>query len=205
MTPAVAASSGFALGLSLIVAIGPQNAFVLRQGLRRSHVFPIALTCSLADMLLIFVGVFGIEVLTQVVPALAPILRFVGAGFLIVYGVLAARSAWQGGQSLEPEGAEAQGLWGALSLCLAFTFLNPHVYLDTLLVVGPTASQYPDQKLAFALGATAASFLFFFAQAYGARLLQPVFARPRAWQVLDILIALVMWAIAAKLLWPEAG
>jgi L-lysine exporter family protein LysE/ArgO len=190
---------GFLLSLTLILAIGAQNAFVLRQGLRRSHVFWVCLTCALSDALLIAAGVAGFGALAEAAPWFETVMRYGGAAFLIWYGFLNARAAWRGGGRLEVEGQGAQSLRRAILTLLALTWLNPHVYLDTLVLLGSISAQYPD-RLAFGIGATSASFVFFFALGYGARLLSPVFARPRSWQVLDALIALTMWAIAAKLL-----
>ncbi len=195
MTTALA---GFALGLSLILAIGAQNAFVLRQGLLRSHVFAVCLTCALSDAILIAAGVAGFGALTQAIPGLELAMRLLGAAFLIWYGARTLLSAWRGGQVM-PTGQAVGSLRTALLTCLALTWLNPHVYLDTVVLLGAVAAQYED-RLNFALGAMTASFVFFFSLGYGARLLAPFFAKPRAWQVLDVIIGIVMWAIAAKLL-----
>lgn len=192
------ALAGFALGFSLILAIGAQNAFVLRQGLMRSHVFAVCLTCAVSDAILIAAGVAGFGALTQAVPGLELAMRLLGAAFLIWYGARTLHSAWHGGQALQASGA-AGSLRRALLTCLGLTWLNPHVYLDTVVLLGAVAAQYED-RLNFALGAMTASVVFFFSLGYGARILSPVFARPRAWQALDLVIALVMWAIAAKLL-----
>ena len=190
--------AGLALGLSLILAIGAQNAFVLRQGLRRSHVLAVVLVCAVSDALLIAAGVAGFGVLVELYPALPLILRYAGAAFLVVYGALAARSAWTGTGALKAAGTGEDSVWKAVATCLALTWLNPHVYLDTLALLGsiPQASPAP---LAFGAGAVAASFVFFFSLGYGARALAPVFARPGAWRALDAGIAVVMWAIAAGL------
>ncbi|MFL4472022.1 LysE/ArgO family amino acid transporter [Tateyamaria armeniaca] len=191
---------GFFLSFSLILAIGAQNAFVLRQGLRRAHVFWVCLTCGLSDAVLIICGVAGFGALTEAVPWFEPVMRYGGAAFLLWYGWLNARSAWRGGSVLTTAGAETQSLRQAILTLLALTFLNPHVYLDTVVLIGSISSQYED-KVLFGAGATLASFTFFFALGYGARLLAPVFANPRAWRVLDAIIALTMWAIALKLLY----
>ncbi|MBO6883902.1 MAG: amino acid transporter [Marivita sp.] len=192
------ALAGFALGLSLILAIGAQNAFVLRQGLLKSHVFAVCLTCALSDAILIASGVAGFGALTQAIPGLELAMRLLGAAFLIWYGARTFQSAWCGGQAMQA-GQAAGSLRKALLTCLALTWLNPHVYLDTVVLLGAVAAQYED-RLNFALGAMTASFVFFFSLGYGARLLAPLFAKPRAWQVLDVIIGIVMWAIAAKLL-----
>ena len=190
---------GFALSLTLILAIGAQNAFVLRQGLRREYVFWVCLTCAVSDALLIAAGVAGFGALAEAVPWFETTMRYGGSAFLIWYGFQNARSAWRGGAVLEAEGAPKQSLRRAILTLLALTWLNPHVYLDTVVLLGSILAQYPD-RLQFGTGAVIASFAFFFALGYGARLLSPLFAKPRAWQVLDAIIALTMWAIAAKLL-----
>lgn len=193
-----AALAGFALGFSLILAIGAQNAFVLRQGLRREHVFALCLTCAVSDALLIAAGVAGFGALAQAVPWFAEAMRWGGAAFLLAYGALALRAAWRGGARLRTEGRAETGLGRALATVLAFTWLNPHVYLDTVVLIGSVSAQ-SDNRLLFGLGAVVSSFVFFFSLGYGARLLAPLFARPRAWQWLDAGIGLTMWAIAAKL------
>lgn len=192
------ALAGFALGFSLILAIGAQNAFVLRQGLLRSHVLPLVLVCAISDALLIAAGVAGFGALAQAVPGLEWGMRLFGAAFLIWYGLRTLKSAWEGGQSMQA-GQAAGSLQAAVLTCLALTWLNPHVYLDTVVLLGSISSQY-DDRLSFALGATSASFVFFFSLGYGARALAPFFARPGAWRVLDLVIGLTMLAIAAKLL-----
>jgi L-lysine exporter family protein LysE/ArgO len=196
-----AAASGFFVGLSLILAIGAQNAFVLRQGLRREHVFAVCLTCALSDAILIAAGVAGMGWLATEAPWLAPAMTWAGAAFLIVYGALALRRALSPG-ALAAAGQGGGSLRAALATCLALTWLNPHVWLDTVVLLGSVSAQYPGNGLAFGLGAATASFAFFFALGYGARALAPVFARPAAWRLLDIGVGVVMWAIAAKLLLP---
>ena len=192
--------AGFGLGLSLIVAIGAQNAFVLRQGLRRDHVLAVVLTCALSDAVLIAAGVAGFGVLTQRVPWLGPMMLWGGAAFLLVYGAIAFRSALRGGAALRArEGAAPVSLRRTLAVCLALTWGNPHVYLDTLVLMGAVSARWEDQT-AFALGGMAASAVFFAALGYGARLLRPLFARPAAWRWLDAGIGCVMWWIAAGLL-----
>ena len=190
---------GFLLSLSLILAIGAQNAFVLRQGLRREHVFWVCLTCAISDALLIAAGVAGFGALAQAVPWFETVMRYGGATFLIVYGWRNAVSAWRGGGALQADGHVPTSLRRTLLTLMALTWLNPHVYLDTLVLLGSISAQYED-RLAFGAGAVLASFTFFFALGYGARLLQPVFAKPFSWRVLDGIIALTMWMIAASLL-----
>lgn len=190
---------GFFLGFSLILAIGAQNAFVLRQGLRQSHVFAVCLFCAVSDALLITAGVAGFGALAEAVPWLETAMRLGGAAFLIWYGALNARSAWRGGAALDASGQAEQSLAKIIATLAALTWLNPHVYLDTMVLIGSISAQY-DNRLAFGIGAVVSSFTFFFSLGYGARFLRPLFQNPRAWQVLDAIIALVMWAIAAKLL-----
>ncbi|WP_411974753.1 LysE/ArgO family amino acid transporter [Sulfitobacter faviae] len=190
---------GFALSLTLIMAIGAQNAFVLRQGLRREHVLPVVLVCAASDAVLIMSGVAGFGALAEAAPWFGPLMRYGGAAFLLWYGWRNAVSAWQGGEALEAEGQSTRSLRKAILTLLALTWLNPHVYLDTLVLLGSISAQYPD-RLSFGIGAVLASFVFFFSLGYGARLLAPLFARPRSWQVLDAIIAVTMWAIAIRLL-----
>ena len=195
MTAAVA---GFALGFSLILAIGAQNAFVMRQGIRREHVFAVCLACALSDAMLIAAGVAGFGSLAGAAPWLEPAMRLGGAAFLVWYGARSFRAAWRGGAAMEA-GAGAGSLRAALSTCLALTWLNPHVWLDTVVLLGAVGAQY-DNRPAFALGGMSASFAFFFGLGYGARLLAPLFARPQSWRVLDLIVGLVMWTIAVQLI-----
>lgn len=197
----IAATAGFFLGLSLIVAIGAQNAFVLRQGLRGSHVFAICLTCAASDAALIAAGVGGLGKAIAALPWLTPLMRYGGAAFLTYYGLRSLRAAWKGGDALHTRGEAEGSLSAALFTCLALTWLNPHVYLDTVVLLGSISTQYPGRGVAFGAGASAASFLFFFSLGYGARYLRPVFARPAAWRVLDAVIAVIMGTIAFNLVW----
>lgn len=196
MTPSIFA--GFALGFSLILAIGAQNAFVLRQGLRREHVFVLCLTCALSDAILIAAGIAGFGTLAEAVPWFETVMRYGGALFLIWYGLRSFWAAWQGGAAMEIGSGPTTARRTALLTVLAFTWLNPHVYLDTVVLIGSISAQY-DDRLGFAIGAVTSSFVFFFSLGYGARILTPIFTRPRAWQVLDVVIGLVMLAIAFKL------
>ncbi len=191
--------AGFALGFSLILAIGAQNAFVLRQGLRREHVFALCLTCAVSDAILIAAGVAGFGSLSNAVPWFEPLMRYGGAAFLIWYGFRSFFSAWQGGVEMKLGEGQKTSLRAALLTVLAFTWLNPHVYLDTVVLIGSISAQYND-RLAFALGAMSSSFVFFFSLGYGAGVLSPIFARPRAWQILDVVIGVVMLGIATKLI-----
>jgi len=184
------------MGLSLIVAIGAQNAFVLRQGLRDEHVFAVCLTCAVSDAALIVLGVSSFARIAAIVPWLDPVMRYGGAGFLIAYGVKSLRSALRSTEALTAKG----GLVGTLLTCLAITWLNPHVYLDTVVLLGTVSTQFPGAATSFAFGAVAGSFLFFFALGYGAAWLRPVFAKPSTWRALEGAVAVVMWAIALKLI-----
>jgi L-lysine exporter family protein LysE/ArgO len=202
LQPAV---EGFFLGASLIVAIGAQNAFVLRQGLARRHVFAIATFCFLADALLIAAGVGGLGSLVQAMPSVLFVVTLAGAAFLAAYGAMAIRRAFHAA-GLSASGAAETRLAPALATVAALTFLNPHVYLDTVVLLGSLSARHAGTaRLAFGLGAMFASCAWFYALGYGARLLAPLFARPVAWQALDIVIGLVMFATAASLLWQAFG
>lgn len=194
--------AGFLLGLSLILPIGAQNAFVLRIGLRGEHVLAVCLTCALSDAALILAGVSGFAQISTWLPWAETVLRYAGAAFLIVYG---ARSfiAALGSASLRPSQATPADLGRVVLTCLALTWLNPHVYLDTVVLIGSISTQFAEGKGSFAAGAMLASFTFFFSLGFGARLLKPLFARPVTWRILDIAIGLIMWATAARLLLNE--
>jgi L-lysine exporter family protein LysE/ArgO len=199
-TPALlAVVSGLALGLGLIVAIGAQNAFVLRQGLRLEHVAAVVGVCALSDLALIVAGVLGAGAAVSRVPWLIPVVCFAGAAFLLCYGALAARRALRPGTLLSDVAGARTGLAVTIGTCLALTWLNPHVYLDTVVLLGSMASTYGEYQWQFAAGAGLGSMLWFTGLGYGARLLRPVFARPAAWQVLDGGIAVVMSALAVSL------
>jgi L-lysine exporter family protein LysE/ArgO len=190
---------GFVSGLSLIVAIGAQNAFVLRQGLRGEHVLPVVLVCAAADALLISAGVAGLGAAVTAQPVLLDAIRYGGAAFLLGYAVLAARRA------LRPRGLAASDyapptLRAVLLACLGFTFLNPHVYLDTVVLLGSLANQHGDRRWSYGLGAVLGSLGWFLALGYGAGRLGRFFARPGSWRVLDAVIAGVMVALAVSLL-----
>ena len=193
-------AAGFGLGLSLILAIGAQNAFVLRQGLRREHVAAVVLVCACSDALLIAAGVAGFGALAEAMPGLEQAMRWAGAAFLVGYGGLAVVRAIRGGAALDPGSGDARPLWPVVATALALTWLNPHVYLDTVVLLGSVSAGWADARPVFALGAMTASFVFFVSLGFGARLLTPVFARPGAWRVFEVGIALVMWAIATSLI-----
>jgi L-lysine exporter family protein LysE/ArgO len=192
--------AGMATSLSLIVAIGAQNAFVLRQGLRGEHLFPVCLACALSDALLILLGVTSFAKAAALLPWLDPAMRYGGAAFLFCYGARSLRSALASTGALTARSGETRALSRTLLACLAITWLNPHVYLDTVVLLGTISTQFPGGEALFAAGAIGGSFLFFFALGYGATRLRPLFARPAAWRTLEGAIALVMWAIALGLL-----
>ncbi len=205
MVQLAAAGQGFLLGLSLIVAIGAQNAFVLRQGLLRQHVLAVCLVCALSDALLIAAGVAGFGALVEDHPALPRLMTWLGAAFLAAYGLGRLRAAARL-HALHPAERPAASRRAAILACLAFTWLNPHVYLDTVVLLGGIASGLgPGGRLPFALGAMSASFAFFFALGYGARLLAPLFERPAAWRWLDLGVGLTMWTLALWLLLGRHG
>lgn len=194
--------TGFAIGGSLIIAIGAQNAFVLRQGIKREHVFAVALFCALSDAILIALGVAGLGVLIQRVPGMLVSVTVFGILFLGWYGLKAARRAvFPAAMDVGAGGPIT--LKAALAACAAFTFLNPHVWLDTVILVGSLAAPYSGEaRWAYGIGAASASFVWFFGLAYGARVLTPLFAKPLSWRVLDAFIACIMFLIAGRLaLW----
>ena len=198
---------GFLLGAGLIIAIGIQNAFILRQGIKKRHVFVSAVTASLCDAALIAAGVLGFGAIIQSHPESLSLIKWAGAAFLFFYGVKAFASSLKH-ESLRDENARGMGrnagLWQTVLIILGVSLLNPHVYLDTVVLLGGLSSAYgvPENYI-FGLGAASASFSWFFALAYGARLLAPLFEKPKAWQVLDVLIGLIMWAIALNLVWGD--
>jgi L-lysine exporter family protein LysE/ArgO len=189
---------GFLVGLSLILAIGAQNAFVLRQGLRREHVGAVVAVCALSDAALIGAGVAGFRALSARLPWLQPVMLWAGVAFLVTYGLLRLRAAWGGGAGLVPQGATAP-LSRTIATALLFTWANPHVYLDTLVLIGAVSAQYAPHQAGFAVGAMLSSLTFFAALGYGARLLAPLFARPRAWVWLEAGVGVTMLVLAAAL------
>ncbi|WP_415394090.1 LysE/ArgO family amino acid transporter [Paracoccus sp. SJTW-4] len=181
------------------MAIGAQNAFVLKQGLLRNHVFAVCLFCAASDAALIAAGVAGAGAIARNAPWFLQAMRWGGAAFLLWYGLRSARAAWRGGEALQASAGAAPALGPTLATLAALTWLNPHVWLDTVVLIGSISSAQPD-RLGFALGAMSGSFLFFFSLGFGARLLAPLFARPVSWRVLEAGVALVMWTIAATLI-----
>ena len=198
MTPAGAFFIGFATSISLIAAIGAQNAFVLRQGIRDEHVLPVVTLCATADLVLILAGIAGVGAVITAHPNLTTIARYGGAAFLICYGLLAARRALHPG-SLTPADAAPAKLSAVMATCLALTFLNPHVYLDTVVLLGTLANQQHGSRWMFGAGASAASAVWFFGLGFGARRLAGLFAKPGTWRILDAGIAATMVALGISL------
>jgi L-lysine exporter family protein LysE/ArgO len=196
----VATLAGTGFGLSLIVAIGAQNAFVLRQGLRGEHVLAVVLICAVSDVILIALGIAGIGSLLELAPWLLDTMRIGGAAFLLAYAAIAARKAIRPG-AIDPETSGAPTpLWPTVTTAVALTWLNPHVYLDTILLLGSVAGTHGDDRWWFGVGAATGSIVWFSSLGFGARLLRPLFSKPSSWRILDALIAIVMAAIAAGLL-----
>jgi L-lysine exporter family protein LysE/ArgO len=192
--------TGLMTGLSLIVAIGAQNAFVLRQGLRNEHVFAVCLACGLSDAVLIVLGVTSFLQTAVQAPWLDPIVRYGGAAFLIWYGARNLCSVLRSSAALTAVEARSSRFSQTLATCLALTSLNPHVYLDTVVLLGTISTRFPGHEVSFAAGAMTGSFLFFFSLGYGAAWLRPIFAKPSSWRVLETLIASTMWMIAFRVL-----
>ncbi|TYP86246.1 LysE/ArgO family amino acid transporter [Blastococcus xanthinilyticus] len=199
-TGLLAAATGLGMGLSLIVAIGAQNAFVLRQGLRLEHVTAVVAVCAVSDAVLILAGVAGNSWLAARLPDAITAIRLGGAAFLLGYAALAARRALRPSAIAVDAGGTRNGLLATVLTCLALTWLNPHVYLDTVLLLGSVADSHGAARWWFGVGAAVGSIIWFGALGYGARLLRPLFARPAAWRVLDAGIAVVMAALGATLL-----
>ena len=193
--------TGFFLGLSLIVAIGAQNTFVLRQGILGQHVFYLALFCALSDALLIIIGVAGISFfLNNFINQNSNILFGLSAIWLAGYGTIRLKSVFKSNKTIEVEASTLKGLFPTISVAAVLTFLNPHVYLDTMILIGSISQQFSGfHKITYTLGAVLASFVFFFSLAYGAKLLSPKMQNPTSWRVLDFFIALIMFTIAIKL------
>jgi L-lysine exporter family protein LysE/ArgO len=194
-----AAVNGYLVALSLILAIGAQNAFVLRQGLRREHVWAVVAVCAVSDALLIGAGVAGFGAISGALPWFGEAMRWLGVAFLLVYGALRFRAALRGGEALRPSEAGAASLKSVLGTCLVLTWANPHVYLDTVVLIGSISAQHAPHQGVFGVAAACASLSFFTALGFGARALAPVFARPAAWVWLEVVVGVTMWAIAAGL------
>jgi L-lysine exporter family protein LysE/ArgO len=194
-----AALNGYLVAVSLILAIGAQNAFVLRQGLRREHVAAVVAVCALSDALLIGAGVAGFGAISGALPWFGEAMRWLGVVFLLVYGALRFRAALRGGEALKPSEAGSAPLSKVLATCLVLTWANPHVYLDTVVLIGSISAQYAPHQLVFGIAAAFGSLSFFTALGFGARLLAPLFAKPVAWVWLEVGVGITMWAIAAGL------
>ncbi len=190
--------AGLFTGWSLIVAIGAQNAFVIRQGLTRKFVFVVVAICALADALLIALGVAGLGALIKGLPWMLELIRWFGVAYLVWFGIKSIRSAMKS-DSLDARGESSATMRGALLTVLAMTFLNPHVYLDTVIFVGSVANQFGALRWQFALGAMTASLVWFFALGYGSRAAARFMSKPIFWRVLDSVIAVIMFSIAAVL------
>ena len=193
--------AGFGLGLSLIVAIGAQNAFILRAGLLKRHVFILCSVCAVSDALLITAGVLGLGVLVNNAPFFLVFMKYAGAAFLFAYGFRSLLKSLKGGRFLLAEG-EANSLKEAILICLLLTWLNPHVYLDTVILLGIASTQY-SENTHFAAGAIASSFIFFYSLGFGARLLSNFFKHSFSWRILDGIIGIVMWSIAFSLVYDS--
>jgi len=193
--------TGFFLGLSLILAIGAQNTFVIRQGILGQHVFYVALFCALADALLISIGVAGISFyFNHFIDQNLNILFNFSAAWLVGYGIIRLRSVFKSDKTIKIEVTKLKSLLSTISVAAVLTFLNPHVYLDTMILIGSISQQFSGlHKITFSLGASVASFIFFFSLAFGARLLSPVMQQPISWKILDSLVALILFVIAYKL------
>lgn len=189
---------GFIASFTLIAAIGAQNAFVLRQGIRREHVLPVVALCTVSDIVLIAAGIAGVGALLSAHPGALNIAKFGGAGFLVCYGILAARRAWRP-SSLTPSEAAPARLAEVLVTCAALTFLNPHVYLDTVVLLGALANEHHDDRWLFGVGAVTASAVWFASLGLGARRLAGLFATPMTWRILDGLIAVTMTGLGIAL------
>ncbi len=191
--------AGFGLGLSLILAIGAQNAFILRAGLLRQHVFVLCSVCAVSDALLIAAGVSGLGALVGKFPLFLVFMKYAGAAFLFAYGFRSLLKSFRGGRSLLAKG-EVGSLRQSVIICLLFTWLNPHVYLDTVILLGIASTQY-SENMHFAAGAIIASFIFFYSLGFGARLLSNFFEHPLSWKILDGIIGIIMWGIAFSLVY----
>jgi len=193
--------TGFFLGLSLIVAIGAQNAFVLRQGILRHHIFYIALFCSISDAILIIFGVAGISYFfNALINEYSKIIFGVASLWLFIYGFLRLWSAFRSHSAIISNNEEPSSLLNAISIIAIFTFLNPHVYLDTMILIGSISQQFLDlNRIYYTIGACSASFVWFFSIAYGAKLISPILQKPSHWRIFDLLIALIMFIIGFNL------
>ena len=202
MSVGSAGLEGFALSFGLILAIGPQNAFVMRQGLMRSHVFVTCLVCSIADAGLITAGILGVGTVVSSIEGAEKVIAIGAAIFLSLYGALRIRSSMNP-DAISIEGEAESNLIATLGAAIAITFLNPHVYFDTLLLIGSASTGFMGhEKLAFGIGATTASFVFFFSLGFGAKRLSDVLNRPESWKFIDRGVAVIMFVIAGAIIGP---
>jgi len=192
--------SGFFICLSLIAAIGAQNAFVLKQALQRQYVLVVCLICALSDTILVIAGVAGFGLLVKTMPWIETVMSLAGAIFLTGYGIKSFWAAFTNKSALKPSRRHAKSLTKTIAICLAFTWLNPHVYLDTVVLLGSISTSYGDDRFIFALGAIAASFLFFFFLAMCGRYMAPLFAKPSSWRILEFVVGCIMFALSIKLI-----
>ena len=195
--------SGFFTSLSLILAIGAQNAFVLKQGIKKEHVFAVCLICALGDTLLIFAGVFGFAKVIQKFELFKQVAIYGGFIFLFVYSLKSLYSVFKNPKSLLPSVQHESKFSKIVLLTLAFTWLNPHVYLDTMLLIGSISTKFGNENIIFGIGASLASLFFFFSLGYGARVLAPVFAKEISWKILEIFVGIIMLIIAFSLLFTK--
>lgn len=193
--------TGLGVGFSLILAIGAQNAFVLRQGLKREYVFGVCLICALSDSILIYLGITGFSKIVVEFPLITIFAQNFGAVFLFIYGLRSFYSAFRKNTRLDPSSIEKANIYRVLGTCLAFTWLNPHVYLDTVVLVGSISTNFTSELHIFAMGAILSSWIFFFSLGYGAKFLLPLFQNSISWKILDFLIGIMMWFIAINLLY----
>ena len=197
----IAFLTGFLLGISLILAIGAQNAFVLRQGILGQHVFYVALFCALSDVLLIIFGVISITFfLNNFINQYSNLLFGFSSVWLLFYGIIRLKAAFKSNIAIKIETSTPKNLLSTLSILSVLTFANPHVYLDTMVLIGSISQQFSgNEKISFVIGASLASFVFFFSLAYGSKLIAPIMKSPNSWRFLDFVIAMIMFTIAIKL------
>ncbi|ORF26604.1 amino acid transporter [Snodgrassella alvi] len=195
--------SGLGLGFSLIIAIGAQNAFVLKQGLKQQYIFWVCLICSVSDTILIYLGVTGFAKVLNRYPEIIIYAKYFGATFLFIYGIRSFYSAFNQNSALKPSLIDKSSLMKVIGVCLAFTWLNPHVYLDTVILVGSISVSFKDNLHLFTLGVILASWLFFFSLGYGAKFLSPLFNQNLSWKILDLVIGVIMWSISFSLIFTK--
>jgi len=192
--------AGLGASLGLILAIGAQNAFVLKQGLRREYILTVVLICTVSDALLIGLGVSSFHQILISMPWIEPLMRYGGALFLLIYGIKSMMAAWHSHEGLQASPDNKGSYWRVVLTALALTWLNPHVYLDTVLLIGSISSGFAGERLLFSAGAMSASFMFFFTLGFGAGTMRPLLSTPLAWRFIEVAVAFIMWLIAAQLL-----